>query len=88
MTNELTLEIENYFLEDEYYEYDGNTHSVQIKGDLPESYKVVYENNSHKNIGEYQVIANIFDGDSIDMYSTSFATPVVLANELKQQKQK
>ena len=32
-------------------------------------------------------VPDIFDGDSIDMYSTSFATPIVLANELKKQKQ-
>lgn len=31
-------------------------------------------------------VPDIFDGDSIDMYSTSFATPIVLANELKKQR--
>ena len=32
------------------------------------------------------VYHNIFDGYFIDMYSTSFATPIVLANELKHHK--
>ncbi len=40
--------------------YDGNTHPLKIKGDLPAEVSVRYENNDQVNAGEYEVKA-IFD---------------------------
>lgn len=44
-------------LEDSTIPYDGQEHSLAITGNLPADVRVSYENNSHKNVGSYEVIA-------------------------------
>ncbi len=40
--------------------YDGNTHSLEVKG-LPEGVNVSYENNGKTNAGSYEVVAKLED---------------------------
>lgn len=44
-------------LEDKTIPYDGQFHTLEITGELPEGVTVEYQNNSHKNAGVYKVVA-------------------------------
>ena len=44
--------------------YDGEYHSLEIEGNLPEGYKVWYEGDEQKDVGEYEVFA-CFGGPGI-----------------------
>ena len=58
---ELVERKEEYFLEDEYYEYDSKPHTHLLKGKIPSNYRVVYENNTKKYIGTSITTAYIYD---------------------------
>ena len=44
-------------------DYDGQAHSIAIKGDLPKGVTVTYEGNDQKAVGKYTVTAT-FEGDA------------------------
>ena len=41
--------------------YDGNPHSIEINGELPEGILVTYSGNEQVNVGEYEVVAHFTD---------------------------
>lgn len=49
--------VKNVILNDFTTEYNGDTHSLKISGDIPSDVKVTYENNSHRDSGLYHVKA-------------------------------
>lgn len=51
-------------LEDKTVIYDGQEHSLEITGELPEGIFVVYENNRQTEIGSYTVIARFIHENS------------------------
>ena len=59
-TATLTIEqatVEGITFEDETVVYNGEAHSIFIKGDLPEGVSVSYEGNGMTNVGQYTVTA-------------------------------
>lgn len=56
--------------------YDGNAHSIFIKGDLPEGVQVRYEGNGQTNAGTYTVTAK-FTGNSETHYPIQDMTAVL-----------
>ncbi len=46
--------------------YDGNTHPLAIKGDLPDGVSVVYENNEQTDAGRYTVTARFTGKDTVN----------------------
>ncbi len=58
-----TYDLEHIKFEDKTVYYNGEAHSLEITGELPEGVTVSYENNNHVAVGEYEVIAN-FTGQS------------------------
>ncbi len=45
--------------------YDGELHYLEVVGDIPQEYEVVYDNNGHKDVGIYEVKATIKKQESI-----------------------
>ena len=62
--------------------YDGNVHYLEVKGgDLPDSMEISYENNGHRDVGVYEVIAHFKDGDKL--YPDMMATLTILKSGLE-----
>ncbi|WP_267740601.1 MBG domain-containing protein [Myroides injenensis] len=57
--------------------YDGNSHSIEITGELPEDTTVVYENNTHTNAGTYKAKATL----SGENYKTSIRNNELIINK-------
>ena len=51
------IDVNNIKFEDKTFEYDGNTHSIEIEGVLPEGVTVTYTGNEAKDEGTYLVEA-------------------------------
>ena len=49
--------------ENKVFFFDGQPHSIEIKGDLPGGATVFYTGNGQSIRGEYEVVANIISGD-------------------------
>lgn len=47
--------------ENKTVEYDGNSHSIEITGNLPEGVTVSYTNNGQTEVGQYSIIATFTD---------------------------
>lgn len=56
-----TYDLSQYVFNDGYFMYDGQEHSLLIKGMIPYGTTIEYENNSLKEIGQKEVTANIYD---------------------------
>lgn len=56
------MDIENINFDSKTVVYDGNSHSLEIVGELPEGTYVEYSNNAQYNAGTYEVTATIRDG--------------------------
>ena len=56
-------DLSQYVFKDATYMYDGNEHSLVIKGMLPYGTTVEYENNTLKEIGEKEATAYIYDSN-------------------------
>ena len=56
-----TYDLSQYVFNDGYFMYDGQEHSLSIKGMIPYGTTIEYENNSLKEIGQKEVTANIYD---------------------------
>ena len=52
-----TYDMTDITFEDASYEYDGTEKQVIVKGNVPKGVVVVYENNAHTDVGEYEAIA-------------------------------
>ena len=63
--NKANYNLEGIRLEDATFVYDGNTHNLELINEdlLPEGVLAYYENNSHVNVGEYEVLV-YFVGDN------------------------
>ena len=88
-------DFENITFEDKKVAYDGNTHSIEISGDLPEgatvTYKAVDESgkeNSFSEIGEYPVEAKIEceNYNPLTLYATLtiYQAPILSIEEEKE----
>ena len=55
------IEITGLSFESQEFTYDGNSHSLSVKGNLPEGVSVSYSNNNHINAGTYEVVASFND---------------------------
>ena len=58
---------------DMIYEKDGFKKELVITGDLPEGFRVKYENNTGKEVGDYYATCYIYD-DSNKLVETHYAT--------------
>ena len=56
-------DLDEFVFEDGYFMYDGKAHDLTIKGMIPYGTTVEYVNNSLKDIGQKEVIANIYDSN-------------------------
>ena len=68
---------------DKNYEYNGEWYSLIIEGELPAGVKVEYNNNTHKEIGEYvaEAVFTSLDPNCADpepMYATLYITPEIM----------
>ncbi|MDE6655368.1 MAG: MBG domain-containing protein, partial [Anaeroplasmataceae bacterium] len=66
--------------------YDGKLHSLEVEGEIPSTIEISYENNEHKDVGTYEVIAHIKDTKTSypDMKATLTILPFSSQNvELK-----
>lgn len=52
-------EITGVTFDDQTFEYDGKSHSIEISGELPEGVSVNYSNNSKTDAGSYEVSATL-----------------------------
>lgn len=68
--------------EDAECDYDKASHSLFIKGSLPEGVTVSYSNNSHIDAGQYEVVAS-FDGDEEHYYPIEDMTATLTINKAK-----
>ena len=69
VTVKLGYDMSDITFDDLTVDYDGNPHSIYIKGDLPTGVAVSYEGNNQIEKGEYEVIANFTVIDSL-IYNT------------------
>ena len=58
-----TYDMSGISFNDASFVYDGEVHSIEIEGTLPEGVTVTYLNNNKINAGVYEVIAS-FEGDN------------------------
>lgn len=73
----------NIRLEDKTISYDGQMHTLEISGELPEGITVSYENNSHKNAGVYKVVASFTnDNENYEPLGRMEATLTITQIEL------
>ncbi len=88
-------DFENITFEDKKVAYDGNTHSIEISGDLPEGATVTYKavdeggkENSFSEIGEYPVEAKIEceNYNTLTLYATLtiYQAPILSVEEEKE----
>ena len=61
---------------DMIYEKDGFKKELVISGDLPEGFRVKYENNTGKEVGDYYATCYIYD-DSNKLVETHYATLII-----------
>ena len=54
------IDVEGIEFSSKTYDYDGNSHSVEVTG-LPDGVNVTYENNNKTHAGTYEVIAKLED---------------------------
>lgn len=52
------IQIGNVTFNDTIFKYDGNPHSIEIVGDLPDDVGVIYQNNEQIEPGKYEVTVN------------------------------
>ena len=66
------------------FTYDGTPHSLAILNEdlLPEGIEVIYENNSHIDAGEYEVIVS-FEGDNLNYEPLETLTAILTINKTK-----
>ena len=55
------IDITGITFENKTVEYDGNSHSIEITGNLPEGVTVSYTNNGQTEVGQYSIIATFTD---------------------------
>ena len=60
--NKATYDLTGVTFDDKTFVYDGQPHSLEISGTLPDGVSVEYINNAQTEIGEYEVTA-VFKGD-------------------------
>ncbi len=63
LNSKKTYDMSDVSFSDETFEYDGNSHSIEIEGSLPDGVSVTYTNDNQTEIGVYEVVAS-FEGDS------------------------
>lgn len=61
----LDFDLTKYSFESKNYIYDGNIHSVELIGNVPDGFKIVYENNFQKEAGKYYVTSKIVDDKAV-----------------------
>ena len=62
---ELDYTTPKYYLEDEFFIFDLLYHEALLKGELPDGYSVVYENNIQRDLGKHEYTASIYDEKGI-----------------------
>lgn len=60
--------------------YDGEIHYLKVEGDIPSFLEVTYENNGHRDVGVYEVIAHFKDDEK--EYPDQKATLTILKSGL------
>ncbi|MBR0439379.1 MAG: hypothetical protein IJK27_01280 [Bacilli bacterium] len=85
MTKTATLrilgkQITGVTFEDKEFQYDGNSHSLAISGELPSGVSVTYSNNEKTNSGSYTVTAKLSGTgyESLTLTATLTITPIEL----------
>lgn len=87
MTKTATLritgkQITGVTFEDKEFQYDGNSHSLAISGELPIGVSVTYSNNKKTDSGSYTVTAKLsgVGYESLTLTATLTITPIELTN--------
>ena len=85
MTKTATLrilgkQITGVTFEDKEFQYDGNSHSLEVSGELPSGVSVTYSNNEKTNSGSYTVSAKLSGTgyESLTLTATLTITPIEL----------
>lgn len=73
---------EDYALEDVTCAYDGEVHSLVLKGSLPYGYSVVYENNDQSEPGNYEVTATVKADQTEEVIFTLTGNLVIIGSSL------
>ena len=60
-TPDASVDLSGITLADKTFTYDGEEHSLEIDGTLPEGVTVKYENNDQTNTGKYTVVAKFYN---------------------------
>ena len=72
-------DLDELVFEDQIFMYDGNPHELTIKGLLPLNVNVIYKNNSLKEIGSKEAIAEFYDENN-NLIETKKANIKVVEN--------
>ena len=66
----LTIEGE---IESQYYEYDGEVHSVEINGPVANGFEVVHENNHQTEAGKYYVTSKLVNKNTLEVVDVYYS---------------
>ncbi len=72
---------EDYIFESQIYEYDGEIKSLELEGRIPNGFDVKYTNNDHSEIGNHEVIAEVYNTSTDEILFTKTATLMIYFDE-------